>query len=68
MRYVMSWAGLTIMIGALMALLNLGLNLDPNTMTAFLFPITLILMAVAHSSFYASTKAIFGEDEESATP
>jgi hypothetical protein len=63
LRYTISWAGLTIMIGALMSLLNIGLKVDPNTMTAFLFPITLILMAVAHSSFYASTKAVFGEDE-----
>lgn len=67
LRYLISWAGLTIMIGALMALLNIGLKINPNTMTAFLFPITLILMAVAHSSFYASTKAIFGEDNESST-
>jgi hypothetical protein len=64
LRYVISWAGLTIMIGALMSLLNIGLKLDPSTMTAFLFPITLILMAVAHSSFYASTQAVFGEDDE----
>lgn len=64
LRYVISWAGLTIMIGALMSLLNIGLKVDPSTMTAFLFPITLILMAVAHSSFYASTKAVFGEDDE----
>jgi hypothetical protein len=65
LRYAISWAGLTIMIGALMALLNIGLTLSPATMTAFLFPITLILMAVAHSSFYASTKAVFGHDDES---
>lgn len=68
LRYAISWAGLTIMIGALMALLNISLTLSPGTMTAFLFPITLILMAVAHGSFYASTKAVFGEDEESQAP
>ncbi len=65
LRYAISWAGLTIMIGALMALLDVGLGLDPNTMTAFLFPITLILMAVGHGSFYASTKAVFGQDSGS---
>ena len=65
LRYAISWAGLTIFIGAVMALLDAGLGLDPNTMTAFLFPITLILMAVGHGSFYASTKAVFGQDNES---
>ena len=65
LRYAISWAGLTIMIGALMALLNIGLQVNPSTMTAFLFPITLILMAVAHSSFYMSTKAIFGQENDS---
>lgn len=64
-RYLISWAALTVVVGAVMALMDASLGLDPNTMTAFLFPITLILMAVAHSSFYASTKAVFGEDSNS---
>jgi hypothetical protein len=49
-----------------MALLNEIIEMKPSTVTAFLFPITLILMAVAHGSFYASTKAVFGPAEEAA--
>ncbi len=66
LRYALTWVGLTVAIGAVSALINQSLELAPNTMTAFLFPITLILMSVAHGSFYQSTKAVFGSTESSA--
>jgi hypothetical protein len=50
-------------VGAVSALIGQSMTLEPNTMTAFLFPITLILMSVAHGSFYYSTKVIFGDEE-----
>lgn len=65
-RYAITWIGLTLFLGACMALLGQLMDFTPNTAAAFLFPITLILMAVAHGSFYASTKAIFGDPEEDA--
>ncbi len=63
-RYALTWIGLTLFLGACMALLGQLVEFAPNTAAAFLFPITLILMAVAHGSFYASTKAVFGVSEE----
>ncbi len=69
LRYAITWIALTLFLGAVMALINESLQLGPNTMTAFLFPITLILMSVAHGSFYESTKAVFGDPEmDTATP
>ncbi len=65
-RYAITWIGLTLFIGVFMALFNEILDMKPNTVTAFLFPITMILMAVAHGSFYASTKAVFGISEDDA--
>ena len=65
-RYAITWVGLTLFVGVAMALLNEIIEMKPSTVTAFLFPITLILMAVAHGSFYASTKAVFGPTEEAA--
>ncbi|MBU6142780.1 MAG: hypothetical protein KGP33_02315 [Betaproteobacteria bacterium] len=63
-RYAITWIGLTLFVGVAMALVNEIIEMKPSTVTAFLFPITLILMAVAHGSFYASTKAVFGPEEE----
>ena len=54
-------------MGAVLALLSQSMGFEPGTMTAFMFPITLILMAVAHGSFYQSTKDVFGDDEQIAT-
>jgi hypothetical protein len=62
-RYLLTWIGLTLFVGAVSALIGQSMTLEPNTMTAFLFPITLILMSVAHGSFYYSTKVIFGDEE-----
>lgn len=62
LRYALTWIALTIFAGAAMALLGQLLELSPQAATAILFPLTLILMAVAHGSFYASTKAVFGLD------
>ena len=65
LRYALTWIGLTVFLGVVAALINESLQLAPNTMTAFLFPITLILMSVAHGSFYESTKAVFGDETPS---
>jgi hypothetical protein len=62
-RYALTWAGLTLFVGAISALITEILELDANAMGAFLFPITLILLAVAHGSFYQTTKDIFGTTE-----
>lgn len=59
-RYALTWVGLTLFVGAISALMTDLLSMNSNTMGAFLFPITLILMAVAHGSFYQTTKDIFG--------
>lgn len=59
--YLITWVALTVFVGAALALFGQLLEVSSNTATAFLFPITLILMAVAHGSFYASTKAVFGQ-------
>jgi hypothetical protein len=67
-RYLLTWVGLTVFVGAVMALLGQIMSAEPGAMTAFMFPVTLILMAVAHGSFYQSTKDVFGEDEQIATP
>lgn len=61
LRYAVTWIALTILLGAVMALISESFQFEGNTMTAFLFPLTLILMSVAHGSFYESTKAVFGE-------
>lgn len=66
LRYALTWVGLTLFVGAVSALMSDLLDMDANTMGAFLFPITLILMAVAHGSFYQSTKDIFGITEPGA--
>lgn len=68
LRYLLTWIGLTVFVGAVLALLSQSMDFAPGTMTAFMFPITLILMAVAHGSFYQSTKDVFGDDEQIATP
>jgi hypothetical protein len=65
-RYAITWIALTLFVGVAMALVNEMIEMKPSTVTAFLFPITLILMAVAHGSFYASTKAVFGPEDDSA--
>ena len=62
-RYLLTWVGLTVLLGAVLALLGQTLSVEPGAVTAFMFPITLILMAVAHGSFYQSTKDVFGDDE-----
>lgn len=62
-RYAITWAGLTLLVGAISALIADIMQLTTNAMGAFLFPITLILMAVAHGSFYQSTKDVFGLTE-----
>jgi hypothetical protein len=62
-RYLLTWIGLTVFVGAVLALLGQSLSFDPSTITAFMFPVTLILMAVAHGSFYQSTKDVFGDDQ-----
>lgn len=67
-RYLITWIGLTVFVGACIALLDMALDLDSETLGAVLFPLTLILMAIAHGSFYASTKDIFFEEESSTTP
>jgi hypothetical protein len=67
LRYLLTWIGLTVFVGAVLALVGQIMGSEPGTMTAFMFPITLILMAVAHGSFYQSTKDVFGEDERAAT-
>lgn len=64
-RYGITWAGLTLFIGAISALITEIANLDSNAMSAFLLPVTLIVMAVAHGSFYQSTKDIFGASNPS---
>lgn len=64
LRYALMWILITMGIALVSSLLGSGLDLGSDTMTAFLFPITLILMAVAHGSFYQSTKDIFGDAPE----
>jgi hypothetical protein len=61
LRYLITWIGLTVFLGAVFALLSMVLEMTPGTLNALIFPVTLILMAVAHSSFYVTTKAIFGD-------
>lgn len=63
LRYLLTWIGLVVFVAAAAALLNQALEVSTNAMSAFLFPVTLIMMAVAHGSFYQSTKDIFGEVE-----
>ena len=62
-RYLITWIALTLAVGGVIALIGQSLEMAANTMTAMLFPITLILMSVAHGSFYQSTKAIFGDTD-----
>jgi len=52
-----------VFLAAAITLIVESLGLAANTMSAFVFPVTLILMAVAHGSFYQTTKAIFGADD-----
>ena len=66
-RYLITWIALTLAIGGIIALIGQSLEMAANTMTAMLFPITLILMSVAHGSFYQSTKAIFGDTDSPAS-
>ena len=61
LRYLLTWIGLTVFLGAVFALLSMTLEMTPGTLNALIFPVTLILMAVAHGSFYVTTKAVFGE-------
>jgi hypothetical protein len=62
LRYLVTWIGVVVFIAAVITLIVESLGLAANTMSAFVFPATLILMAVAHGSFYQSTKAVFGEE------
>lgn len=67
-RYLITWIGLTVFVGASVALLDMAFDFESNTMGTLLFPLTLILMAIAHGSFYASTKDIFfAQTPDSAT-
>ena len=61
-RYLITWIGIVVFLAAAITLIVESLGLAPNTMSAFVFPVTLILMAVAHGSFYQTTKAIFGDN------
>ncbi len=67
-RYLITWIALTLAVGGIIALIGQSIDMAANTMTAMLFPITLILMSVAHGSFYQSTKAIFGDVDTPAEP
>lgn len=68
LRYALIWVLITVGIALLSSLIGSGLDLGGETMTAFLFPITLILMAVAHGSFYQSTRDIFGVSDQEPSP
>jgi hypothetical protein len=63
-RYLLTWIGLVVFVAAAALLLNQSLEISTNAMSAFLFPVTLIIMAVAHGSFYQSTKDVFGEIQQ----
>jgi len=64
LRYVINWIGLSVAVAAGILLLVQLFDVPTNAMSAIIFPVTLIIMAVAHGSFYASTKAIFGDETE----
>jgi hypothetical protein len=67
-RYLITWIGLVIFLAAVITLISQALGMAAESMSAILFPVTLILMAVAHGSFYASTKAVFGTSENDSAP
>jgi len=58
-RYLLTWIGVTVMIGTAAAVIGQLTGATQNTMTLLLFPVTLILMSAAHGSFYLATKEIF---------
>ncbi len=58
--YGVSWVGLFVFLSLLVSAFTSLAGLSQQAVFTLLMPITFILIAVAHGSFYASTRDVFG--------
>lgn len=65
--YGVSWVGLFVFLSLLVSAFSLA-GLSQQAVFTLLMPITFILIAVAHGSFYASTRDVFGIFPQSNEP
>lgn len=66
--YGVSWVGLFVFLSLLVSAFTSLAGLSQQAVFTLLMPITFILIAVAHGSFYASTRDVFGIFPQSNEP
>ncbi len=61
LRYGLAWLLLIIAVSLIISLGIGGLGGNPQLVLLVIMPVSLLLMAIGHGSFYASTRDIFEE-------
>ncbi|MEY4083596.1 MAG: hypothetical protein RL483_965 [Pseudomonadota bacterium] len=59
LRYSLAWLLLVVAISLVISLILSSIGGSPQTMLLMVMPISLLLMAIGHGSFYASTRDVF---------
>ena len=61
LTYLLSWLLILVSISIIIAILIGLLNLDQSALFILFLPISLLIMGIAHCSYYESTKTIFSD-------
>ena len=63
LRYSLAWLLLILLMSLLSSLIMDLFKIGPQSLLVTLLPVSLLLLAIAQASFYASTRDIFRDDE-----
>lgn len=64
LRFALAWGVMIVGLSTLLSLVLSGLGGSPNQLLMLALPLSLLLMAIAQGSFYASTVDLFSESVE----
>jgi hypothetical protein len=63
LRYSLAWLVLIFLVSGLSSLIMDLFNIGAQSLLVTLLPVSMLLLAIAQASFYASTRDVFREDE-----
>jgi hypothetical protein len=63
LRYSLAWLVLIFLVSGLSSLIMDLFSIGAQSLLVTLLPVSMLLLAIAQASFYASTRDVFREDE-----
>lgn len=68
LRYSLAWLVLIFLVSGLSSLIMDLLQINAQSLLVTLLPVSMLLLAIAQASFYASTRDVFQEDDSAVAP